>query len=130
MEWKYKIDLSDENVFGVIEKERGVVLSDEFKSFIKEANAATPDKYTVVVGNAERVVGAIFSFNKNEQDVDSVFTGLAVVKDNNLIPFAVDPFGNYFCVNADSDEVLYWEHESQETVSSGKKLNDFIDSLY
>ena len=130
MEWKYKIDLSDENVFGVIEKERGVVLSDEFKSLIKEANAATPDKYAVVVGNTERVVGAILSFNKNEQDVDSVFTGLAVVKDNNLIPFAVDPFGNYFCLNADSDEVLYWEHESQETVSSGKKLNDFIDSLY
>lgn len=130
MEWKYKIDLVDEKVFSEIEKERKIVISDDLKKLIKEANAATPEKYNCVIGKSERVVGAILSYNKDENEVDSVFTGLAVIKERNLVPFAVDPFGNYFCLNVDSSEVVYWEHESQEIVTSGKNIIDFISSLY
>ena len=34
--WKYKIDLTDESVFSEIEKERGIVIPDEFKKFMME----------------------------------------------------------------------------------------------
>ena len=130
MKWKYKIELSNEKVFEEIEKERGIIIPGMLKELIKETNASTPEKYNCIIGNTERVLGAILSFNKEDQDIDTVFTGLEVVKDKNLIPFAVDPFGNYFCLNTDNGEVLYWEHESQKTEGSGKTLNDFIASLH
>ena len=128
--WKYKINLADRDVFAEIEKKRGIVIPDEVKDLIVEANAATPNKYNFMVKSSERVLGAILSFNKNEEDTDTVFTALEVVEDKNLFPFAIDPFGNYICVNLTTEEVVFWNHETGETSSTEKNINDFLKSLY
>ncbi len=128
--WKYKIDLVDENVFSEIEKSREIKIPDEMKKLIIEGNAATPEKYNFMVGDTERVLGAILSFNKNENDTDTVYTALEIISDKNLLPFAIDPFGNYICLAMDSDEIVFWNHETGNTTSTGKKLNAFLESLY
>lgn len=128
--WKYKIDLVDENIFAEIEKKRGISIPEELKTLIRDANAATPDKYRYMLVATEKVIGAILSFNKDENDTDTVFTALEVIKDKNIIPFAIDPFGNYLCLELQSKEVVFWNHENDNVLSTGKKLNDFLANLY
>ena len=128
--WKYKIDIVDVNVFKEIESERGILFPEELKKFILEANAATPSEYNFMVGNSERVMGAILSFNRDEADTDSAFVALNVISDKNLIPFAIDPFGNYICYNLDEQEIVFWDHESDTVISTGKTLEGFLEELY
>ena len=128
--WKYKIDLSDENVFEEIEKERDISFPEELKEFILETNAATPSKYNFMVGNNERVLGAVLSFNHNESDTDSAFTALSVINDNNLIPFGIDPFGNYICYSLKEKTVVFWDHETGNALSTGLSMTAFLEALY
>lgn len=128
--WKYKIDVADINAFAEIEKERKISFPPELKKFIMNANAATPSSYNFMVGNNERVLGAILSFNHNESDTDSVYTALSVIDDFDLIPFGIDPFGNYICYSLKDNTVVFWDHETSRVDSTGKTLHDFIETLY
>ena len=128
--WKYKVDLVDAAVFGEIEKDRGIDIPRALKEFVSEYNAATPEKHCFMINSDEKVFGAVLSFNKNEQDIDSVFTALEVVKDKKIIPFAIDPFGNYICLDVNSGVVVFWNHETEAFYSSNKDLESFINDLY
>ena len=128
--WKYKIDLANESVFDEIQNERGIIIPDDLKKLIIEENAATPDKYNFMVGSTERVFGAVLSFNKNEEDTDTVFIALEVVDDKNLFPFAIDSFGNYICLDLTTEDVIFWDHETGEVSSTQKSLENLLESLY
>lgn len=128
MVWKYKIDLEDKAVFSEIEQSRGIEIPEDLKQLVIDENAATPEKYCFMVGNNERVFGAVLSFNK--ADDDTVFEALDVVKDKNIFPFGIDPFGNYICLNLKSEEVVFWDHETDRIEPTGNKLKQFIESLY
>ena len=84
--WNYKIEVSDNSVFEEIAKERQISFPDELKEFILKHNAATPSHYNFMVGNNERVLGAVLSFNHGEADTDSVYTALEAIEDRRLIP--------------------------------------------
>lgn len=128
--WKYKIDVSDNSVFEEISKTRGIIFPEELKDFIIKTNAATPSKYNFMVGNNERVFGAVLSFNHGEKDTDSVFSALKAVNDKNLIPFGIDPFGNYICYSLKDKEIIFWDHETGKSFLAGISLKEYIDSLY
>lgn len=128
--WKYKIDVEDANVFEKIGEKRGIIFPEDLKKFILECNAATPSKYCFMVGNNERVFGAVLSFNLNETEAESVFDVLPIIVDKNLIPFGVDPFGNYICYAVREKEIVFWDHETDKVISTGKILKDFIKELY
>ncbi len=130
MKWNYKIELADESVFGEIEKERGIEIPEDLKKIIIEGNAATPEKYKFIVGSTERVLGAVLSFNKGEEDTDTVFTALDVIENKNLMPFAIDPFGNYICMDIKNNEIVFWDHETDDVYSTEKSITNFFDSLY
>lgn len=128
--WNYKINLNDKGVFSEIEGNRGIKIPDELKKLIVDGNAATPEKYNFMVESTERVLGAILSFNKEEEDTDTVYTALEVITDKDFFPFAIDPFGNYICMNLKNEEIVFWNHETGEVNSTGKKLDAFLKSLY
>lgn len=128
--WKYKIEIADVSVFAEIEKARGIKIPDELRSFIMEANAATPSKYNFMVGTVEKVFGAVLSFNRGETDIDTVFTALTSIEDKNLLPFAIDPFGNYICYSLKDNKVAFWNHETNRVSSTEKNLRDFLEGLY
>lgn len=130
IEWKYKIEVANTDVFAEIEKERKVSFPNELKKLIIEANASTPTKYNFMVGNTEKVLGAILSFNRNESDTDSVFTALNAITDINLMPFGIDPFGNYICYSLQDKKVVFWDHETDSISSVSDSLSAFLDSLY
>ena len=59
-----------------------------------------------------------------------MYPALEAIKDKNLLPFAIDPFGNYICYQLDRKQIVYWDHESDEVTSTGKGLDEFAESLY
>ena len=128
MNWKYKIDVADREVFSDIEKKYGIVISEELRALILAANAATPSKYNFMLGTRERVLGAILSFNRG--DSDTVYTALSTVEDRSLFPFAIDPFGNYICYSNKDNKVVFWDHETNVLSSTEKGLSEFLNSLY
>lgn len=130
MIWKYKIDLADEGVFPEIEEKYGVKIPEELKKLLRQANAATPSKYNFMLGTSEKVLGAILSFNRGEKDIDTVYTALDVIEDKNLVPFAIDPFGNYICYCLKDKTVVFWNHETSCAISTNKNLEEFLESLY
>ena len=130
MDWKYKIDVVNQNVFSEIEKNYGITISEELRALILMANAATPSKYNFMLGTTEKVVGAILSFNKGETDTDTVYSALSAIEDRSLVPFAIDPFGNYICYSNNDDEVVFWDHETSWVSPTGKGLSAFLNSLY
>lgn len=128
--WKYKIDLTNEQVFTEIEKDRGIVIPSNIRDFICKTNAATPSKYNFLIGSTEKVLGAILSFNRDEKDTDTVFTALSVVENRDLLPFAIDPFGNYICYDVKKGVVVFWDHETDEVSSTAQDFDDFLMGLY
>lgn len=126
--WKYKSELLNENVFEEITKNYGLIVPEELKTLIKEANGATPDKTKVVIGNKERVFGALLSFN--EGDPDDVYTVLDSIEYKSFIPFGVDPFGNYYCYHVNKHEVYFWDHEENRMERSGYSLKEFLENLH
>lgn len=128
--WNYKIDLVDKKIFSDIEKSRKIKIPEELKKLIEDGNAATPEKYKFMLGNVEKVFGAILSFNKGETDTDTVFTALEVIDNKELMPFAIDSFGNYICLNLESMDVVFWEHETGDIVSTEKDMETFMNDLY
>lgn len=130
IKWNYKIDLVDERIFSEIERKRGVSIPHSLVELVKEGNAATPEKYKFIIGSTEKILGAILSFNKNEEDTDTVFTALSIIEDKNLMPFAIDSFGNYICLDLSKDNVVFWDHETDDVFSTGKNIESFMDSLY
>lgn len=128
--WKYKTEVSNSNVFTEIEKERGIQIPNELKEFIKDTNAATPSKYNFMLDNVEKVFGAVLSFNQNETDIDSVFIALNAIEDKKLMPFAIDPFGNYICYDLESRAIIFWDHETDYTGVICNSLIEFLNALY
>lgn len=128
--WKYKIDLRDKQMFGKIEEQMQLPFPEELKAFVQAHNAATPAHYNFMVGVSERVFGAVLSFNAVEEDADTVSTALKAVQTAELIPFAIDPFGNYICYNSTNSHVVFWDHETSKYQDTEKKFNEFLSTLY
>ena len=105
-------------------------IPEELKNFVAEHNAATPSRHHFMVGATERVFGAVLSFEKNETEADTVYPALEAVEDKNLLPFAIDPFGNYICYQLNEKQIVYWDHENDAVTTTGKSLKEFIESLY
>ena len=126
--WNFKIDLKDNNVFQTVEQEKGISIPYELTNIIREYNAASPEKYHYMLKTDEKIFGGFLSFNKD--DDDNVFSALKCVRDKNLLPFGIDPFGNYICFDLIKNIVVFWDHETGESVSTEKNLKNFLDELY
>lgn len=129
-EWKYKIELKNSNVFEKVSELTGVDVPAELKSLIIEANGASPVKSSVMINGNERIFGAVLSFNENETETDDVFTAIKIVSHHGVIPFGIDPFGNYFCYSGETKTVQYWKHEEDLFEDSKLGIDAFINSLY
>ena len=128
--WNYKIDLKTLDVFDLVEKEYDIDFPNDLKTFIVEHNAASPDQYCVDVCGIERVYSETLSFNMEEPDATTFLSIKDAIKDRNYIPFALDPFGNFFCYSIKDSEISFYNHEEESFDNTGKSLDDFILSLY
>lgn len=130
IEWKYRIALKSDAVFETVKSVVGKRIPAELKKFIGEHNAATPSIYRFMDGTSERVFGAVLDFNEDESDTDSVFTAIKVLNNRRFLPFGIDPFGNYICMDMVDKSIVLWDHETGSYNNVAVSLNDFLCLLY
>lgn len=128
--WKYKIDLKTNGVFDSISKKYGISFPEELKQFIIERNAASPDNDCVDINGVEHVYTETLSFNENDTEGTLVFPIMDLFDVKKVIPFARDPFGNYFCFSLEKGTIIYYEHEEQTYEDSGLNLSEFLQNLH
>lgn len=129
IEWKYKIDLEDNALSEMVSKYQ-VSIPDDLRALLKVANAATPSKTRFMFKVDEKVLGAILSFNPNEKEADSFESAMIIGFDKNIVPFGIDPFGNYICYNTDNGNIMFFDHEEDNLEEVALSLEEFLDKLY
>ena len=127
-EWQLKIDLntqSIERLENFIDKKIPIY----FIEFLKEANASSPEKDNFKIDKEVCVLNNILDFNENGiNDFYAIYENL---KDalGDCIPFGRDGMGNYVCLNLESSDVYFYNHENEEKVFISI-FDDYIKSLY
>lgn len=129
IDWKYKIELK-KDALAEIESKYQVIIPDELKDLLIKANAATPSKTRFMLKVDEKVLGAILSFNPDEKEADSFETAMNIGFEKNMIPFGIDPFGNYICYNTDDGSIMFFDHERDSFEKISVTLQEFLDKLY
>lgn len=129
IEWKYKIDLTD-NALSEMSSKYQIIIPDDLKNLLKFANAATPSKTKFMLKVDEKVLGAILSFNPNEKEADSFECAMNIGFEKNNVPFGIDPFGNYICYNTDNGSIMFFDHEEDYLEKIASSLEEFLNKLY
>ncbi len=129
IEWKYKIDLV-ENALSEISSKYQVVIPEDLKDLLMVANAATPSKTRFMLKVDEKILGAILSFNPNEKEADSFESAMNIGFEKNMVPFGIDPFGNYICYNTTNNSIMFFDHEEDTLEEIASSLDGFLGKLY
>ena len=129
IEWKYKIDLA-ENAIAEMVKKYQIIIPDDLKKLLMVANAATPSKTRFMLRVDEKILGAVLSFNPGEKEADSFESAMNIDFKKNIVPFGIDPFGNYICYNTIDGSIVFFDHEEDSETEVASSLNEFLDKLY
>lgn len=130
--WKYVSPLKNENAIKEIEEKYFVVIPEDLKACIVHHNAGVPSPSTFDIGEKKgMVLGGLLSFNKG--DLDSIYDYIDLFvcdecKKIKMLPFALDPAGNFICIM--DNVVVYYNHETDKTVTISNSFTDFLEILY
>lgn len=127
--WLNYEKLIDATVFDRIETIKNIKIPGELRNFIAEHHCASPEKHIFLLNDEEEIFGAVLSFNENDNENSKGIDALEIVQDNDLFPFAIDPFGNYLCYCLTTQEIVFWDTEMQQVVTTNKSLDKFISCL-
>lgn len=130
LEWKYVIELQEDSIVNT-NKKYGIEIPKDLEELLKISNAGTPTKTTFLLEEGEKILGAILSFNSNEEDdVDSFENAMTIGFDKHIIPFGIDPFGNYICYNTNNSNIVFFNHEDDSIEYISGSLDEFLNKLY
>lgn len=124
IEWKYKIDLT-ENALSEISRKYQIVIPDDLTELLMTVNAATPSKTRFMLKVDEKILGAVLSFNPNEKETDSLESAMSIGFEKNI-----DPFGNYICYNTLNHSIVFFDHEKDRLEEIASTLSGFLEKLY
>lgn len=129
IEWKYKIDLAD-GAIATISGKYNVTIPGDLVNLLEKANAATPSKTKFMQKVDEKILGAILSFNPGEVEADSFETAMNIGFEKDIVPFGIDPFGNYICYSVKDGSIVFFDHEEDSITAISDSLKEFLDMLY
>ena len=124
--------LKDSSEVDVLELKYCYMLPEDLKECIVKNNAGVPSLSTFDLGeNKEMVFGGLLSFN--EGDVDSIYDYISLFETDDgkglkMFPFALDPAGNFFCI--ENGKVVFYDHEMDKTTVICNTFTEFLNMLY
>lgn len=128
MEVNYIKSLEDVSFIRAYEKKVGIAFSKEFIEFFEKYNGGRPTPNTITIKNGEeKLINTFLSFNDN--DKENVYKAKKRVSEDNsrVIPFAMDPSGDYFCLLG--EQVVYFSHEDAEVYEVADSFENFLKSI-
>lgn len=132
LNWKYVCPLKDGSEVDMMELKYHFRLPEDLKKCLEENNAGVPSLPFFDMGeNVGMVFGGLLSFN--QEDVDSIHNYINLFEAENgkglrMFPFAIDPAGNFLCV--ESGKVVFYDHETGKTTDICDSFTEFLASLY
>ena len=126
--WDFKIEIKDNKIFDKIAEQYKVDFPMELKDFIIQNNAASPDKGCVVINGVERVYEATLSFNEDDVEATTFESAMKSIGRFDYLPFAQDPFGNYFCHKISNGTISYYDQDEDTFSDSEYSLEEFIEN--
>lgn len=133
MEWKFvKSQLSEKEILEV-EKLLNIKLPIEFKNIVIKYNGGQPIPYCFDLNNEkEKVFSSLINFDLNAKN--NVLVMLKSLENiNNIIPFGLDPFGNFICFqyqNSENPNIVFYNHENNEIKLITESFNNFLKLLF
>ncbi|MGG7202276.1 SMI1/KNR4 family protein [Clostridium butyricum] len=128
--WKYIKELIDIDSIKKFEEENKIELPESLKEIVVKFNGARPRPNTFDSEYCkECVFKSLLSFNTTDKENIFEINKWIKERENNIIPFASDPAGNYVCLNKNYQVVL-WKHETNSCEFVCNSFKKFIDSLY
>ena len=126
--WKYVKPLVNAESIAEYESLVGVILPDGIKNTIKTNNGGRPSlKYYDLATEKDKEFKALLSFNRT--DVENVFVFYPLDSANKkLVPFAIDPAGNFFVVK--NGAIHLWLHELDRTIFVAESFSAFLEMLH
>jgi cell wall assembly regulator SMI1 len=127
--WKYVKELTNKSAVDEFEKKNKVSFPTDLKNCIKANNGGRPDKNIFDSEKTkERVFKTLLSFNEN--DIETIYKYYPVIKKEmpSLVPFAIDSFGNFLCIN--ENKVVFFLHETDEIENVANSFSELLDKLY
>jgi hypothetical protein len=134
IDWKFEKPVATDRVLSLLESHFKIILPEDYKSLVKRYNGARPKPNVIKVGEKkERVIKAFLTVHPTKGGVKDVKEWLTGQIRETLIPFASDPFGNYFCFCYDNSrvepEICFWSHETRQSEYLASSFNQFLKDL-
>ncbi|MHC0037729.1 SMI1/KNR4 family protein [Pseudoneobacillus sp. C159] len=130
--WKRVKPLEPVTSIEIFESDHGFTVPEFLKDFIHQYNGGRPSlDITKTKSGREVQIKTFLSFNK--KDIETVHNVIGYFKKQfhgNLLPFASEPSGDYFCVDLTNLSIVYWEHETNEIQKVADNFYKFINGLY
>lgn len=116
----------------ILELKYHFMIPDDLKECIIKNNAGVPSLSTFDFGeNNAMVFGGLLSFNEGETDSFFDYVNIFEKEDGKslkMFPFALDPAGNFFCV--ENGKIVLYKHEEDRTIVICDTFSDFLNMLY
>lgn len=130
--WRRFQKVSDTALIREVESKYNVVLPNEYILIVKNYDGGVPDKKVFIAGGKERVFQRFISIQKNKHP-NLLDTAEWLDSDKTIIPFAMDPFGNYICfefADKNVNNITYTETETNTTYVVCSSFKEFLDGLH
>lgn len=129
--WNFVTKLTDKNCINAFEQKYKFSLPNDLQECIKKNNGGVPEPYTLLIEiNNEKVFGGLLSFNVlDSENVYKIIDILDLFDGNHLkfLPFGIDPFGNYFCLN--NNKIYFYNHETENSIYICDTFTEFLAKL-
>jgi len=128
--WEYSNPLTNKKTIEEFELENAIKLPQDLKECIEHNNAGMPNLNNFDTDKTKgRTIKALLSFN--QEDEENIYDFLELFrKDGRLkmIPFALDSFGNFICL--EDNNIVVRLHETETTEFVANSFTEFLDLLY
>ena len=126
--WKYVKPLAEDGSIAEYEALSGSSLPDDLKNVIRTYNGGRPSlRYYDLPKEKDKEFKSLLSFNR--VNVENVFSCYPLDSaDKALVPFAIDPAGNFFVIK--EGKIYLWLHETDKTVFVADSFPAFLESLH
>jgi len=130
--WFGRRELIDTGVLPEIEKTKQFKITSELRNLIYEGNAAMPYKYKYKLNDKVFSLDRMLSFNRYEKEehIETIFVALETVKNDSLLPFAIDAFSDYWCIELKDNLVVRYNHKTGEVTETNVGIKEFMNNLY
>lgn len=132
LSWKYVSPLKEGSEVDVLELKYCYQLPEDLRDCIVENNAGVPSLSVFNLGtDKEKSFGGLLSFN--EGDIDSIYDYISLFETDGgkhlkMFPFALDPAGNFFCI--ENGKVVFYDHEMDKTTVICNTFTDLKNMLH